>query len=570
MGDASISERREPIYVWKFLALVVISCLSFHTNPVHGHGSRSTQFLLLGSWKLEFFMPSAFSGHHQIAAGSIKQLDPHGRMVLQQTKSTSSNSGGSAEDFFFRPLAPRDDRIDPLNGFHKYQAGYDLQNKHYWASVIFTGVYGYGLAVLWLATGLVLSLVVCCHCMCSSQPRFKQPRPPSYYWMPRIIVFILSLIAIGSAAVLFLASREFNTQAYNVEDVIVAAADNATASIHTVSATFSGVQSALQTNFSNFVATLNSTATDLDNQASFVQSKLVVNKKSYKEVIHIIELVLIVIVSVNLGLIVCGFASTFFRWRRFFYLVIVIAWIMTTLTWAMFGLFLTIDNVASDTCLAVQQYLNDPRNTTLDALLPCTDLATIDTAYKKTRAGMDNLIHQANQTYVQYTTGTGIDLTSLCDPMGGPPDYLYTGYCANNTLPIGQIPQVIGPFVCDNSSVSVCNVEGKNITQSQNASISTVLLASQNILDVFPTITGLLNCSFVTNTLSILVKQRCAPAKTAILHIWISFVVLSSVMILLIIFWVLANVRNSNQRYLASILPQEETMRSRPFHVMPK
>jgi hypothetical protein len=91
----------------------------------------------------------------------------------------------------------------------------------------------------------------------------------------------------GSAAVLFLASREFNTQAYNVEDVIVAAAENATASIHTVSATFSGVQSALQTNFSNFVATLNSTATDLDNQASFVQSKLVVNKKSYKEVIHI-------------------------------------------------------------------------------------------------------------------------------------------------------------------------------------------------------------------------------------------------------------------------------------------
>lgn len=53
-----------------------------------------------------------------------------------------------------------------------------------------------------------------------------------------------------------------------------------------------------------------------------------------------------------------------------------------------------LNSVASDTCLAVQQYLNDPRNTTLDALLPCTELATIDTAYKKTRAGMDNLIHQ--------------------------------------------------------------------------------------------------------------------------------------------------------------------------------
>ncbi len=106
-------------------------------------------------------------------------------------------------------------------------------------------------------------------------------------WLSEIYFYVHVFAHRGSAAVLFLASREFNTQAYNVEDVIVAAADNATASIHTVSATFSGVQSALQTNFSNFVATLNSTATDLDNQASFVQSKLVVNKKSYKEVIHI-------------------------------------------------------------------------------------------------------------------------------------------------------------------------------------------------------------------------------------------------------------------------------------------
>ncbi len=106
-------------------------------------------------------------------------------------------------------------------------------------------------------------------------------------WLSEIYSYVHVFAYRGSAAVLFLASREFNTQAYNVEDVIVAAADNATASIHTVSATFSGVQSALQTNFSNFVATLNSTATDLDNQASFVQSKLVVNKKSYKEVIHI-------------------------------------------------------------------------------------------------------------------------------------------------------------------------------------------------------------------------------------------------------------------------------------------
>jgi hypothetical protein len=33
----------------------------------------------------------------------------------------------------YRPLAEKDDRIDPLDSFHKYRGGYDVKNKHYWA-----------------------------------------------------------------------------------------------------------------------------------------------------------------------------------------------------------------------------------------------------------------------------------------------------------------------------------------------------------------------------------------------------------------------------------------------------
>ena len=45
----------------------------------------------------------------------------HGRMLLA---TNSSN---------YRPLAEKDNRIDPLDSFHKYRGGYDVKNKHYWA-----------------------------------------------------------------------------------------------------------------------------------------------------------------------------------------------------------------------------------------------------------------------------------------------------------------------------------------------------------------------------------------------------------------------------------------------------
>jgi hypothetical protein len=48
----------------------------------------------------------------------------HGRALLQATSSSGTN---------FRPLALRDDRLDPLNNFNHYYGGYDIKSKHYWA-----------------------------------------------------------------------------------------------------------------------------------------------------------------------------------------------------------------------------------------------------------------------------------------------------------------------------------------------------------------------------------------------------------------------------------------------------
>jgi hypothetical protein len=106
------------------------------------------------------------------------------------------------------------------------------------------------------------------------------------------------------------------------------------------------------------------------------------------------------------------------------------------------------NSVVSDTCLAVDEYVQAPANTTLDNILPCVDLATAGNAFVYAREGISNIILEANSTVASielYNSKHGNGNSSLggvCDPLGGAPNYTYTGTCQPDTIPIGNIAQV--------------------------------------------------------------------------------------------------------------------------------
>nr|XP_023913499.1 uncharacterized protein LOC112025062 [Quercus suber]POF25894.1 hypothetical protein CFP56_73842 [Quercus suber] len=57
----------------------------------------------------------------------------------------------------------RTNRPDILHGLRHYHGGWDITNRHYWASVGFTGAPGFILAVLWfISFGLALAAHHCC------------------------------------------------------------------------------------------------------------------------------------------------------------------------------------------------------------------------------------------------------------------------------------------------------------------------------------------------------------------------------------------------------------------------
>ncbi|KAL2906509.1 Photosystem I assembly protein Ycf4, partial [Bienertia sinuspersici] len=59
-------------------------------------------------------------------------------------------------------------RRDPLQHFKFYDGGYNLQNKHYWASAVFTGVHGYAVAGVWMLCGLGCGIFMITKNVCNS------------------------------------------------------------------------------------------------------------------------------------------------------------------------------------------------------------------------------------------------------------------------------------------------------------------------------------------------------------------------------------------------------------------
>ncbi|KAK4381066.1 hypothetical protein Sango_3003500 [Sesamum angolense] len=90
-------------------------------------------------------------------------------------------------------------RVDPLDGLKKYRGGYDITNKHYWSSTVFTGIHGYAIAVLWLLCGLGYGGFLLVTRSCKSRRELKKRSPclkQDCYLQPLLFVVVFTILAI--------------------------------------------------------------------------------------------------------------------------------------------------------------------------------------------------------------------------------------------------------------------------------------------------------------------------------------------------------------------------------------
>lgn len=434
-------------------------------------------------------------------------------------------------------------RVDPLNSLKKYRGGYDITNKHYWSSTVYTGIPGYALGVVWLLCGLVYGvfLVATTYCCTSSRKLKKKRRSPChqrrYIWHILLGTFFTILTIIATGLVLG-GNAKFHSRAKIVVDIVIDTADEASETIYNTTGAMKDMSSNLAAANAGGEASqfLSSTSLRLDSRAADIQRQAKKNRSAIHKGLEILYIVTTVIISVNLVAVIALSVLGVLKFRRPLHLLIIFCWLVTVLCWFFFGAYFFIGKFAGDTCTALEDFQQDPYNNSLSAILPCDQLLSAQSVLSDVSAGVYNLVNEVNANISRIQ---GSSYFHICNPFSSPPQYSYQpDNCSPDALRIGDIPQLLRLITCIDAENGVCN-GGIPIRGRDFRAVEAYTRSIQTLLNAYPGMESLVECQTVKDTFSIILDKHCKPLKRYVRMVWKSMVFLSTVMVALLLTWAL-------------------------------
>lgn len=467
------------------------------------------------------------------------------------TSATSIVSGRNLlqVDNVSQPMRQSDDtvRVDPLDNFKKYRGGYDITNKHYWSSTIFSGAYGYVIGLLWLLCGMVYGgfLLASSFCCKNRKKRNMKKRAPCYkqcYIWPTLMAIFFTILAIAASGLVLGGNAKFHSRAKTVVDVIINTANGASETIYNTTGAMKDMSNNLQASNESGEASnesgeaygfLTSTSQKLDFEAANIQRQAKKNRRLIDKGLKIVYILTTVTISLNLVAVIALAVSGFLRLQRALHLLMILCWFLTVLCWLFFGIYFFLENFSEDTCTALKDFQKDPYNNSLSTILPCNELLSAESALLDISAGVYNLVNEVNANLsVSYS-----NIVQICNPFSAPPESQYQPEnCPSNAVRIGDIPQVLRVLACSNTS-GTCN-DGEFISSSQFKTVEAYTSSIQKLLNVYPGMESLVQCQSVKDAFSVILFKHCKPLKENVKMVWASMVFLSAVMVILLLIWI--------------------------------
>ncbi|RLM58273.1 uncharacterized protein C2845_PM18G04880 [Panicum miliaceum] len=456
----------------------------------------------------------------------------------------SSETGNRSES----ALSVRTRRIDPLDGLRKYEGGYNITDKHYWSSTIFTGRSGYVIAALWVIGGIIfLGTILVSKIFCTKR---KERYTDFDYFLERyqiltmILCIILAVFVIVASAVTLRGTVQFHSRAESVKEIIGTTALEATATIYNITGAIEMMQntSKLYNYTSQAWDHLNTTVDTLNSEAMEIQAKAEKNMRLVSRGINTLELVTILTVVLNLVAVLVLLVGSPLRLQNLCYLCMAFCWILTALFWMYFGLYYFFDKFAADTCMALDEYQLNPQNSTLGTIIPCSEKLSGSIILQDVGAGIHDIIDQVNSNIYTIKSEYPVkQLDYICNPFTGPPEYQYRPQnCPSGAVTIGDIPQILKRLTCSDFGggancrpADLSSAIDYDKVQSYTSSI-------QNVLDIFPGTERLVSCELVKAGFADIVGNQCAPLRRGARTAWAALAALSAAMALLLLVLVLA------------------------------
>ncbi|PKI71317.1 hypothetical protein CRG98_008317 [Punica granatum] len=348
-------------------------------------------------------------------------------------------------------------RSDPLRHLKYYHGGYDVRNKHYWASAAFTGVHGYAVAGVWMLCGTGFGLFVITKKLRGNNRISAGPLTASSSRCPLVmfsVIVFFTFLAIVVSGVVLAANQSSQHRTDRLKKSILGAGREARHTIRKVIQTMTQMQNLLQPYDLRMAVELNITAHGLRKESRAI-------KQFIDQTDH----------SIGLA-------------------------IQTSSSFAPLATLVYHDNSS------LLDHHNDVLgHHRLRFLLPQLNLKI---------AELSKVLMKSKQSDSLAET------FRVCQPFSGPPNYSYDRNCSEGEIPIGQVPQVLAALTCyKNESLTECARDGKFLSEGIYNITLAISTSIEDLLEIYPDLRNLSECSFVKGRISQEITDSCVSMVVA-------------------------------------------------------
>ncbi|KAJ0663755.1 putative transmembrane protein [Helianthus annuus] len=444
----------------------------------------------------------------------------------------------------------RTTRKDPLNKFRKYKGGWNIKERHYWASVAFTGAPFFVVGAIWFVIfGLFLSITCFCYCCCRKEP-FGYSK--TAYTVSLVLLILFTITTIVGCIVLYTGQGKFNSSTKKALKYIAHQAEITAKTLGNVSDDLAAAKKIavaqvflpvdVQADIDKIQTKLNASAIELSKRTE-------ANKKDIQKILRTVRIMLIVISVGMLLLTFIGLMFSILGMQCIVYTLVLFGWIFVTLTFILCSVFLCLHNATADSCEAMNQWVQNPTaHTTLDDILPCVDNTTAHDTSKRSKEVTVQLITVINQVIRNVTNGnfapsnaplyynqSGPTMPPLCNPFN--PDFT-NRTCEPGEVPLSNASSVYSKYVCQVSSNQICTTTGRLTPDSFNQ-MSAGIELGYSLWLYGPFLVDLQDCTFVRKTFTDISRDHCPGLCHYLNWIYVGLLMVSLAVMFSLVCWVI-------------------------------
>ncbi|XP_073302688.1 uncharacterized protein [Primulina huaijiensis] len=478
--------------------------------------------------------------------------------------SAAAEAPGPANDVKTLILAGnRTKRPDILAGFHKYRGGWDIANRHYWASVGFTGAAAFIVAGLWfISFGLALII----HHFCGWKISINGKESS---WSLRICLVLL-IIFTSSAAIgcilLSVGQNKFHGEAFHTLSYVVNQSEYTVQTLRNVTEylslakTVSVAQIFLPSDVKDDIDRLN---VELNSAADTLEQKTNENSGKVRKIFNTERAVLIAVAVVMLVISILGLVLSILGHQHAIYIFITSGWLLVAVTFILCGVFVILNNAITDTCMAMSEWVENPHaETALSNILPCVDQRTTNQTLFKSKQVINDIVNIANgfvgsiansnprpHAASNYYNQSGPLIPPLCYPYDS---QLQDRSCSAQEISVDNASLVWQNYTCMVSANNLCSSVGR-LTPNMYAELVAAINVSYALEHYAPPLLNFQNCNFVRDTFRNITTDYCPPLEHNLRLVNAGLAVISVGVMLSLALWILYANRPRREEVFAKI-----------------